>query len=100
MPGGKYLPVEEYIMRVKDGFILRKVGRQYVVAATGEASKHFNGMMRLDESGAYAFGLMKQDITAQELLRALAEKYSMEEAALAPDVNRFLNTLKEADALV
>lgn len=87
-------------MRIKDGFILRKVGRQYVVAATGEASKQFNGMMRLDESGAYAFELLKQDITEQELLHALAEKYAMEEAALTQDVKRFLGTLKEANALV
>lgn len=41
-------------MRVKDGFILRKVGRQFVVAATGEASKNFNGMLRLNEEAAFA----------------------------------------------
>lgn len=33
-------------MKVKNGFILRKVGKQFVVAATGEASKNFNGMIR------------------------------------------------------
>jgi len=86
-------------MRVKDGFILRKVGKQYVVVATGEVSKQFNGMIRLDESGAYAFELLKKDISEQELLRALAEKYSMEEAALIQDVKHFLEVLKEENAL-
>ena len=88
------------MMKLKDGFILRKVGRQYVVAATGAASKDFNGMIRLDESGAYAFELLKKEITEQELLSALAEKYTMEETALCPALDYFLAKLKEANALV
>ena len=87
-------------MRVKTGFILRKVGKQYVVAATGEASKSFNGMIRLDESGAFAFELLKNEITEQEMLSALAAKYSMSEAELQADLAHFLGKLKEADALV
>lgn len=87
-------------MKIKDGFILRKVGSQYVVAATGEASKHFHGMIRMDESGAFAFELLRKEITEQALLTALAEKYSMDEATLQPDLKRFLDKLREADALV
>ena len=87
-------------MRANPDFILRKVGRQYVVAATGKASRDFNGMIRLDESGAYAFGLLKNEITEQELLAALAQKYGMEEAALRADLTHFLEKLKEANALV
>ena len=41
-------------MKVKNGFILRKVGKQYVVAATGEASRNFTGMIRLNEEAAFA----------------------------------------------
>lgn len=87
-------------MKLKDGFILRKVGSQYVVAATGEASKNFNGMIRMDESGAYAFELLCQEITWEELLTALAEKYSMEKSSLEQDLMRFLEKLKEANAFV
>ena len=47
-------------MKIKDGFILRKVGIQYVVAATGKASEGFNGMMRLNETGAFAFRLLQE----------------------------------------
>lgn len=87
-------------MKVKPGFILRKVGKQYVVAATGEASKNFNGMIRLDESGAFAFNLLKNEITEQEMLSALMEKYPDQEAELAQALPNFLAKLKEADALV
>ena len=87
-------------MKVKNGFILRKVGRQFVVAATGEASKNFNGMMRLNEEAAFAFGLLKNDITEEQLVSAMVEKYGSDPQETRTDVARFLATLREADALV
>ena len=87
-------------MKIKEGFILRKVGRQYVVAATGEASRNFNGMMRLNAEAAYAFELVQKGITQEDLVKALMEKYAAEEAEVRADVANFLEKLKEADALV
>lgn len=87
-------------MKIKKGFILRKVGHQYVVAATGEASRNFNGMMRLNEEAAFAFGLLKEDISEDALVAALVEKYNSGEAETRADVAQFLAALKEADALV
>lgn len=85
-------------MKVKEGFILRKVGSQYVVAATGKASKNFNGMMRLNESGAFAFRLLQEGVTAAELVNRIVAEYDVSEEAARADVNRFLAALKEADA--
>jgi len=87
-------------MKVKNGFILRKVGRQYVVAATGEASRNFNGMIRLNDEAAFAFGQLQGGITEEELVAALMEKYGGTEAEVRGDVANFLSRLKEADALV
>ena len=87
-------------MKIKDGFILRKVGRQYVVAATGEASKNFNGMMRLNAEAAYAFELLQKGMTAEDLAAALVEKYSADPEEVRADVEMFLSKLKEADALI
>ena len=87
-------------MKVKNGFILRKVGKQFVVAATGEASKNFNGMIRLNDEAAFAFGLLQGGITEDGLVAALVEKYSSDEAETRADVAHFLSKLKEADALV
>lgn len=39
-------------MRIKDGFVMRDVAGQAVVIATGEASKDFHGMVKLNETGA------------------------------------------------
>ena len=86
-------------MKIKEGFILRKVGIQFVVAATGKASEHFNGMMRLNESGAFAFRLMQQGITEEELTIRLMEEYEVSEQTARKDVAAFTAALCEADAL-
>ena len=86
-------------MKIKEGFILRKVGVQFVVAATGKASEHFNGMMRLNESGAFAFRLMQQGITEEELTIRLMEEYEVSEQTARKDVAAFTAALREADAL-
>ena len=35
-------------MRIKDGFVLRKVMDNYVVVSVGESSKTFRGMIKLN----------------------------------------------------
>lgn len=86
-------------MKIKEGFILRKVGIQYVVAATGKASENFNGMMRLNESGAFAFRLLQEGITEDELVGRIVAEYEVSEEAARRDAQAFLARLKEADAL-
>lgn len=87
-------------MKIKDGFILRKVGIQYVVAATGKASEGFNGMMRLNETGAFAFRLLQEGIPEEALVRQVTEEYDVTPEAAQRDLQAFLEKLKEADALV
>ena len=86
-------------MKIKDGFILRKVGIQYVVAATGKASESFNGMLRLNESGAFVFRLLQEGITREELVNRVVAEYDVSEEAARADVEHFLAGLQEADAL-
>ena len=38
-------------MKIKEGFVLRDIGNQTVVVATGEASQDFYGMIKLNQTG-------------------------------------------------
>ena len=86
-------------MKIKTDYILRKVGRQYVVAATGQSSREFHGMIRLNESAAWVFDLLKNEVTEQELVEALMAEYKVDEAEAREDISAFISTLKEAGAL-
>ena len=41
------------MLKTKKGFLLRRLGDEFMVVAIGEASKSFNGMIRLNDTGAF-----------------------------------------------
>lgn len=90
----------KYAMKIKEGFIVRKVGSQFVVAATGKASRDYAGIIRLNESSAYAFELLKEDLTKEELLSKMLAEYNVSREVLSKDLDAFLDRLREANALV
>ncbi len=83
-------------MKIKEGFILRRVGIQYIVAATGEASKDFNGMLRLNRTGAFLWEQLSVEKSKEQLIRALMDQYEVEESTANTDVDACLATLKGA----
>ena len=65
-------------MKVKEGFMLKKMGNQAVVVAVGTASKVFNGMIKLNESGEMMWNLLVDGATEDDLLEAVLEAYAVE----------------------
>ena len=86
-------------MKVKNGFLLRQVVEQYVVVAVGEESRNFNGIIRLNETGAFLWENLQQDIPEKELVRIMLLEYDIDGATAEADVRNFIETLKEADLL-
>ena len=86
-------------MKIKDGFLLRKVGGQNVVVALGEASRDFNGMIRLNDTGVFLWQQLQQDVTEEQLLAALTAEYSVDPAQAKSDIAEFLSTLRKAALL-
>lgn len=81
-------------MKIKDGFILRKMGGQAVVVSVGSASKTFNGMVKLNETGELLWNKMGKDVTEEELIQTLLETYDVSEEVAKKDVAAFIETLK------
>lgn len=78
-------------MRIKDGFVLRDVAGQAVVIATGEASKDFHGMIKLNKTGRLIWeGLAAGDADAQIAAR-LAQRYDVAPEQAAADVAAFVD---------
>ena len=63
-------------MKIKDGFILRSVSDAYVVVPLGEAAKTFNGMITLNETGAFLWKkLSESDVDEKSLVDSLLNEY-------------------------
>lgn len=87
-------------MKIKDGFMLRKVGGQYVVVALGEASRSFNGIIRLNDAGRLLWEALGAEKTEQQLCEALLAEYDVTPQQAQADVAEFVQTLKKAALLV
>lgn len=86
-------------MKIKDGFMLRKVGGQNVVVALGEASRSFNGIIRLNDTGVFLWEQLKQDKTEEQLLEALTAEYDIDPAQAKVDIADFVESLRKAALL-
>lgn len=86
-------------MKIRNGFMLRKVGAQNVVVAVGEASRSFNGIIRLNDSGRYLWEKLQKDTTKEQLLNGMLADYDIDEATAAMDIERFVGSLEKAGLL-
>ena len=86
-------------MKIKDGFILREVAGSYIVVAVGERVKTFNGIINLNETGAFLWKTAEKDASEDALVTALLNEYEVDEQTARKDVKAFTDKLKEADLL-
>lgn len=86
-------------MKIKEGFMLREVASQTMVVAIGEASKEFNGIIRLNPTGKFLWEKLKNESTVEELTSAMISEYDIDEATAKEDIISFIDTLKGANLL-
>ena len=86
-------------MKIKKDFILRKVADSYVVVPVGKLTLDFNGIINLNETGAFLFGLLQEGAEKEDLLRKMLEEYDVTPENAAADIDVFLKKAEEADVL-
>lgn len=86
-------------MKIKDGFILRKVADNFIVVAVGGAVKNFNGIINLNETGAFLWKQLEKGGDEDSLVKALLEEYDVEESIARKDANTFISKLMEAELI-
>ena len=83
-------------MKIKDGFILRKVPGMNLVMPTGKNVKDFNGSLILNDTGAFIFERLQKGSTADETAQALTQEYDVALDTAGVDVQNTINSLIEA----
>ena len=86
-------------MKLKEGFIFRKIAGDNVVVPIGQQIKEFNGLIKLNESGAFLWNILKEGSSKEELVEKLLEEYEIDRDFAENDVEKFINILKERDML-
>lgn len=82
------------MIKAKKGFILRRLGDEYMVVAIGEASKSFNGMIRMNETGAFYWKELENGTSEDQLAARTQERFPDVDLDTARrDVQAFLQTI-------
>ncbi len=84
-------------MKIREGYILRNVAGSFVVVPVGEATLEFNGMMNLNETGAFLFEKMIDGISREDLIKDLTDEYDVDEKTASEDVDAFITKVEEQD---
>lgn len=86
-------------MKRSSNFLLQNVAGTVVVIPVGEATAKFPGMMRINETGAYLWGLLAQEQSVETLTEALMAQYEIDKETAQRDVEAFLEKLLPTGAL-
>ena len=86
-------------MKIKNGFVVRSIAGESVVVALGEASKNFNGIIKLNDTGRFLWDRLSQGVEMDELVDAILSEYEIDRETAAADVASFVNTLKGANII-
>ena len=87
------------MIKTKKGFMLRSVAGRHVVVAIGQASVDFNGLITLNDTGAYIWGKLAKGTTYDALLKDMLADYEVDEETAKKGIDGFLDTARGAALL-
>ena len=82
-------------MKKREGFSIRKVANSFVIVPTGANLVDFSAMITVNDTGAFLWEKLSEDITIEELTDALCKEYDVDEKTARADVEEFTSVLKE-----
>ena len=85
-------------MKIKEGYVIMKLGDGYVVVTVGQACGDFNGMICLNETGAFLWQCIQDGTgTKEKLIEAMLDRYDdLTETTAAGDLDEFLDSIRIA----
>ena len=87
-------------MKLKYNFVTNEVADKIVAVAVGGDLEKFNGFIKMNDTGAYIFNMLKSDVTEEEIVAAMKKDYEhAAEEEIRETVSEFVGKLKEADVL-
>ncbi|MBR3381472.1 MAG: PqqD family protein [Clostridia bacterium] len=76
-------------MKIRKGFVLRQVADATIVVPSGEASLDFNGMITLNDTGAFLWKLLENETDEDGMVKAMLAEYDVDEKTARAGIARF-----------
>lgn len=82
-------------MKIKSGFVKRNIAGSEIVVPVGKTAMQFNGMITLNESGAFFWDCLKEETTKEKVVENVLEVYEVSREKAEEDVSSFIDMLRE-----
>ncbi|TPF93379.1 PqqD family protein [Bifidobacterium sp. UTBIF-78] len=82
-------------MKVKHGFVMRDVAGQTVIIATGEVSRTFQGMIRVNDTGKVIWSGLNDGLTVDQIVDKVIAEFDVDRATATSDVETFIGKMRD-----
>lgn len=82
-------------MKINLEFVTREVAGEYLLVPVGKTTLNLNGIMTLNEVGAFLWEKLPQAADEAALVDAVLAEYEAERPEVEQDVSEFLSKLRE-----
>ena len=83
-------------MKIKENFLLRQVADTWVVMPIGQEMLDFNGMLTLNETGAFLWQRLQEGADLEGLVKALTAEYDVSAEIARADAEEFCQKIRSA----
>lgn len=87
------------MLKLSKEYVLRQIGDDYIIVPVGATALSFNGMITVNEMGAFLWDKLVKGIDKEELLQTLQEQYEVTQEEAERDVDEFLDVLYKNNIL-
>ena len=82
-------------MKISKEFVIREIAGDYIIVPTGSTALQFNGLITVNEVGAFLWKFLQQETTEEALVQSVVSEYEVEEETARQDIEEFLQQLKD-----
>lgn len=88
------------IYKLKEGFILRKLGESTMAVPVGQQTTEIHGVIALSESGELLWKELEKGADIEALLKVITDTYEIDNDTALADIQNFIESLKIQGALL
>lgn len=87
-------------MKINEDFMLRNIAGEYIIVATGESSKDFNGMISVNEVAAFIWDNINSSKDEEEIVKKVLDEFDVDEHTARVDVYGFISELIKVGMII
>ena len=77
-------------MKLKHTFEMMELDDQIVAIPLGDGAADYHGVVKMNETGAFIFGLLKEDVTEEDILGAVSKEFALPQDEIADSVKEYI----------